>query len=458
MSTFDGLSVALSGLYAQRRGLDVTGQNIANANTDGYTRQRVTLESVGAPAVPAMWSTWTGAGGGVQVSGIDRLSDAFLETRVRDGHATLKDLTAGRDVLAQIEQLFPEPGTQGLQAHLSDLWAAFGDVANQPADLSARSQLLQRASIVTDWLNQTSAQLVTQGQSATTDLGVMTQEVNTTAAQIADLNGAIAQGSAAGASVNELADKRDQLSLKLAELVGATSRTDDQGQVTVSVSGSPIVSGTHAEAVQLAVSAGTVTLQWARDGSTVALSSGQMHGLVDAVNTTIPAWSARLDAFAADLANQVNTVHQAGYDLNGNAGGAIFSGTTAASIHVAITDPALVAASSVPPSGGVVSLDSGNADALAAVGARTTSPDATYRQLVSDLGIASQTASQRTDTQTAITTNLDSAHESQSGVSIDEEMTNLLSYQRAYEAASRVITAVDSTLDTLVNRTGLVGR
>lgn len=453
MSTFDGLSVALSGLYAQRRGLDVTGQNIANANTDGYSRQRVTLESVGAPAVPAMFSTWNGAGGGVQVSGVDRVRDAFLDARAQVGHGQLQDLTAGRDVLGQIEQLFPEPGDQGLQAQLSNLWAGFGDVANQPSDLSARSQLLQRASTVTGWLNQTSAQLTSQSQSITSNLGVLVAQVNTTASQLADLNRAIVQGTQAGTSVNELADQRDQLAMKLSELVGATTRTDASGAMTVSVGGSPLVAGTSAQTLQLGTSAGTVSVQWARDGSPLAITSGQVHGLVDAVNTVIPGWMSRLDAFAADLANQVNTVHAGGYDLNGNPGGAFFTGTTAATIKVAITDPALVAASSVAPTNGTPSLDAGNAQALAAIGESTTSPDATYRQLVSDLGIASQTAKQRTSTQGAVVTNLDAARESVSGVSLDEEMTNMMSYQRAYEAASRVITAIDSTLDTLINHT-----
>ena len=87
MSTFSGLSGALSSLYAQRRGLDVTGQNIANANTEGYSRQRVDMQSIGAPAGPSVFSTWNGAGSGVTVSNVTRLHDDFLEARARNEHA-----------------------------------------------------------------------------------------------------------------------------------------------------------------------------------------------------------------------------------------------------------------------------------------------------------------------------------------------------------------------------------
>ncbi|MFA7323869.1 MAG: flagellar hook-associated protein FlgK [Candidatus Nanopelagicales bacterium] len=458
MGSFDGLSVALSALYAQRRGLDVTGQNIANANTEGYSRQRVTLESVGAPNTPAIFAQSTVAGGGVQATGIERLRDAFLETRAQIGHAQLSELSAKTNVVTQIEQLFPEPSDRGLQAHLSDFWASLHDVANQPDSLSARAQLLQRATIVSDWLNQASASLSAQSSSATTDLSTLVLQANDAASRLAELNQGILQGSQAGLPINELQDQRDKLAMTLAESVGGTTLTDPDGTVGVYIGGSAVVRGNRAEALQLATSAGTVQLQWARDNSPVAVSGGKANALLDAVNTVIPSWSAQLDGVAAALASQVNAVHVNGYDLNGIQGVAFFSGASAASIKVVITDPKLIAASLIAPSGGNISLDGGNADALAILGDASTSPDAIYNQMIVSLGISSQSASGRLNTQNAIVSNIDGARASDSGVSLDEEMTQLLTYQRAYEAASRVLTAVDSALDTLVNRTGLVGR
>jgi flagellar hook-associated protein 1 FlgK len=155
---------------------------------------------------------------------------------------------------------------------------------------------------------------------------------------------------------------------------------------------------------------------------------------------------------------QVNALHSSGYDLDGAAGGAFFTGSTAATISVAVTDPRAVAASSVPPSAGDASLDSSVADALGGLGARGAGPDAVFRSLVNELGIASATLTDRLSTQSSIATNADNARMSVSGVSVDEELTSILTNQRSYEAAGRLMTAVDSMLDTLINRTGLVGR
>jgi flagellar hook-associated protein 1 FlgK len=254
-------------------------------------------------------------------------------------------------------------------------------------------------------------------------------------------------------------DQRDQLAMTLAESLGGVTRTDPDGTVGVYVGGSALVRSNRAEALRVATSAGAVQVQWARDGSAVDVSSGTAHAILDAVDVTLPQWSARLDAVANALTTQLNAVHTAGYDLTGAAGLPLLTGTTAATISVALSDPASVAASLVAPVAGVASLDAGNADALAAIGAATSgSPDHTYQLLIVDLGVSSQNLALRTSTQQAIVTNTDGARDSQSGVSLDEEMTNLLSFQRAYEAASRVVNAVDSMLDTLVNRTGLVGR
>ena len=458
MGSFDGLSVALSSLYAQRRGLDVTGQNIANANTERYSRQRVALESVGAPGVPALWSQSTNSGSGVHVASIQRLRDAFLESRTQIGHAQLADLKAAHDVMAQIEQLFPEPGDQGLQSHLSDLWNGFHAVANQPSSIPARSQLLQRASIVTDWLNQTAASLTSIGTARTTDLGALVHQANDAAERLANLNQAILQGAQAGLPVNELQDQRDQLAMKLAELVGGTTLADPDGTIGVYLSGSALVRGNRAESMQLASIAGTVQLQWSRDSSAVQVTGGKAHALLEAVNTVLPAGMAELDAVASTLSTKINTLHASGYDLSGAAGGPMLTGSTATTIAVAITDPNRIAASQVPPEAGIPSLDAGNAIALAGIGQLVDSPDSVYQRVIVNLGISSQSMASRVDTQSAIVTNLDAARESDSGVSLDEEMTNLLAFQRAYEAASRVLNAIDSALDTLINRTGLVGR
>jgi flagellar hook-associated protein 1 FlgK len=214
MSSFEGLSVALSSLYAQRRGLDVTGQNIANANTDGYSRQRLDLTAVGAPAIPAIFSTWQGAGSGVTVADVTRMRDAFLEARGGDEHSKLSQFTSASQTLNQVQQLIPEPGTNGLQSMLSDLWSGFSDLANRPGDSAARTQLIQRAGAVSDWLNQTHTALASQWSAMHDQISTLTSEVNSATHGIAELNQAIQQANLSKLPANELADQRDVLAMK----------------------------------------------------------------------------------------------------------------------------------------------------------------------------------------------------------------------------------------------------
>lgn len=456
MATFDGLSVALSGLTAQRRLLDVAGQNVANANTEGYSRQRVLLTSVGGPTVPGIWSG-SAFTGGVRADGVDRLRDALLEVRGQQAHSVLQDLSATSTVLGQVEQLFPEPSDDGLSAQLSSLWSAFHDLANQPGDLGTRSALLQRAGAVADWLGGAAAELSTLSDATTSQARGLVDEVNGLARQVAGLNDAIARGSDAGLPVNELSDQRDLLALQLADLVGGVSTAAPDGSLRISVGGAALVEGATARPLALAGAGTGLGLVWP-DGTAAQPSGGELRGMVDAVRTAIPAWTARLDTVAAQLATQVNGLHTTGFDLDGLAGGAFFTGTTAATLRVALTDPRRVAASGVAPGPGGPSLDTGVANALAGIGASATGPDAVYTSLVTDLGLTVQGLQRRVGTQETVTTGIDRARESHSGVDIDEEMASIVVFQRAYEASSRVLTSVDQALDTLINRTGLVGR
>jgi flagellar hook-associated protein 1 FlgK len=188
-------------------------------------------------------------------------------------------------------------------------------------------------------------------------------------------------------------------------------------------------------------------------GTPAGTAGGVAQGLVDALTTTIPSFVSQLDAVAASLASTVNAAHQAGFDLSGAAGTQFFSGTTAATIAVAITDPSKIAASGVP--GG--NLDASTALALSAMGSASGGADSTYKDLIGTLASQVQRSTQTAAVQAAVTTSVDAQAQSVGGVSFDEETTNMLTYQRAYQASSRVLTTVDDMLDTLINRTGRAG-
>jgi flagellar hook-associated protein 1 FlgK len=467
VTTFSGLSTALSGLQAARRGLDVTGQNIANANTDGYTRQRVQQQSVGAPEVPALWSVYEGAGGGVDVTGIVRLSDEFLTARARGEADTLAQLTGRQQAMVGVESVFGEPGDTGIASQLSDLWSAWHDVANRPGDLAARAQLLSRTSTAADGLRAAHLKLDAQWSATREQLAVSIESVNTTAANVAELNQAILRSTLAGVPVNELRDQRDQLIDRLAQATGAVARAGENGTVDVYLGGIALVRGERAETLSVAGAASMTDLRsgnspapsvtWTSTGAPVTLG-GEAGARVESLGVTIPGYADALDTVAVALRDTVNAAHTAGYDLDGNAGTAMFSATaTAKDIAGLISDPRKLAASGQAPSP-TPSLDGANASALAEIGRGAGSPDAVYRQLVVNVGAAAETANRRLEIQTAVSAQAASAREAAAGVNVDEEMVNQLSYQRAYEAAARVITSIDEALDVLINRTGLVGR
>jgi flagellar hook-associated protein 1 FlgK len=182
-------------------------------------------------------------------------------------------------------------------------------------------------------------------------------------------------------------------------------------------------------------------------------AGGTMGGMVDTMTAIIPAMSDALDAVARNLADSVNAVHQTGYSADGSTGLEFFTGTTAGTIKVAITDPQQVAVSGLTGA-----LDNSIADAIADIGDKVTGPDRQYQSMIGQLGVTAQATTRRAEIQANVTEQVDASRESQSGVNLDEEMANLLRYQRGYEAASRVLTTIDSMLDQLINRTGLVGR
>jgi flagellar hook-associated protein 1 FlgK len=457
------LTTALSALYAQRRGLDVTGHNIANANTEGYSRQRVDLVANGGPMAAAIYSRWNGVGQGVDVAGVERLRDAFLELRSAQEHGVLGELSTSQQLLARIELSFGEPSDLGLAAQFNDYYASWGDVANNPTDMAARRALLESAQTLTSNIRNAAQTMDTLRSDLVGQATAQLDAVNNAAASIADLNKNILDNTNAGLSPVDLMDQRDLLVAKLSEMVGVSVKSVEGGVVDVFVGGTAIVRGATAESLTLTDTAGPprmAGITWAKDGYPATVSGGSISALINGANYTIDGdngYLAKLDAMAVSLRDTVNNVHVGGKDLYENAGVDFFTGNGALDIQVSadlLADPRLLAASSA--GGGYA--DNTNALALSALAGDADGPDQLYRAMIVELGVEAQAVNRRVGIQTAVTAQVDDARDAQAGVNLDEEMTNMLSYQRAYEAAARFMTAIDQMLDTLVNSTGLVGR
>lgn len=457
-STFSGISTALSSLRAQRQGLDVAGQNIANVNTAGYSRQRTEMTSVeGVSNVPTIWAKQDPVGTGVNVGDVSRIRDELLEARVRNEHGRNEYLSGQQEVFDSIQTVFKEPSDTGLQERMSTFWSDWQDLSNTPGDSAVRTKVLQQGGAVSTAINEAHTQLSAIWKSARSAATSQVNEINTAAAEVASLNKGIMQAKIGGLPANELADRRDTLVQKLADLAGATAKVRETGAVDVSLFGSTLVSGTASRT--LTVTGGStmeeqatnpVALAFAENGQPAVVQSGQLGSSLESMNGVVPKYAKSLDEVAAKLATTVNGIHTGGFDRNGDAGGPFFNGTDASSISIAITDPDKIAASGSADG----RLDGGNADALGDVATSGTGPDVSYRQLVADLGVTAKSATLKAETQSTITADLDSNHQSTSGVSLDEEMSNLLQYQRAYEAAAKLMSTIDQTLNTLINNTG----
>jgi flagellar hook-associated protein 1 len=446
--TFSSLSTALSALHYNRIAMDVHGGNVANVGTEGYARRRVVGESVGAPSVPAIWSRYDGAGTGVRVGSLDRMVDPLLDARARAEHGEQLLLDGRAGAVLRLESGIGEPGADGVAAALSSYWTAWHDVANNPGDDAPRSQLLARANALTSALGSQARLVGTEWSDQRVRLDAVKTEINTIATDLAKLNETIRVAKATDSEVHTLEDRRDQMTMRLAELAGATSTVADDGTVQVRLGGAVLVSGNTAAAFDVGGAStlgDPVTLSVG--GTAVTVSSGSVAAATSLMDRTLPDYVRRLDEFAAALADSVNTRHSQGFDLTGAAGGAFFTGTTAATLTVGISDPDRVAASSVQGT-----LGSANADAIAGL----SSVDEGYRRLVTDFGAEVASARRVADNQRVLTDQVDGAREALSGIDLDEEMVQMLAHQHAYEAAARVLTTLDSVLDTLINRTGLV--
>lgn len=496
-SSFGGINTALTSLYAQRRGLDVTGQNIANANTEGYTRQRVEMQSQVGSLSAAMYAKTDGLGTGVGVSAVQRLRDEYLENRGRAEHSANAYLTGTNAAYKSIEDVFAEPSDTALAAQMRDMWGSWNDVANNPQLSAPRSALIQQSSTVADQMNAAQDALSRQWSQNRNQMTAYVDEVNGTADSIAQLNDSIIKANASDLTVNELEDRRDLLAMKLAELTGATTAKRENGGMDVFIGGSTLVSGTFVrevdcvgverlvdqldvtDPVKLAdpsfVPAGSeVKLVWKDDPNpadsdkTAIQASGTMGAAVDTMTKMIPGLSRDLTSIENNMIDNVNTLHRAGHGIGvppvdpddpsdlgipGVTGRDFFSRAEDGSVIVLIDNPDHVAISATTGT-----LDNSVAESIADVGDLGDGPDRVYQSMIGRLGVSSQGVARRAEIQSVVTEQVDAAREGQAGVNLDEEMTNLLTYQRGYEAASRVLTTIDSMLDQLINRTGLVGR
>lgn len=468
MPSFSSLQSAASALSAARAGMDITGQNIASAGTPGYTRQRTDQVSVAGPGQVGLWPSGLGIGAGVSVEQIARLGDDVLDARVRDALSSSGFWSTRASAAGHAEAVMAEPTENGLAAILDQFWAGWSDLANTP-DGAAAQVVLTNADVLVGQIAAGYGTIAGQWSDLRGQVDRQVADINAAAGRLAELNGQIRGVLQSGGNANELIDQRNLLAQQLSTAVGSTARLEQDGTLTVRVDGNALVSGADSRQLTAAgprdiADGGRVTVAWAdRPGVIVPVTGGALGGTISALapagegGALAQVAKAYNDA-ATGLAAAVNTIHQSGATSSGAPGGDFFSldpsGPAALGLRVVPTGLADLALAAP----GAGALDTTVADRIGALGASVAGPSAQWAAFVTGFGVTVAGDIRRANIADTGAIAAVSAQQSTASVDTDEETINLLTYQTAYQAAARVLTAVDEALDVLINSTGLVGR
>lgn len=455
---FSPLEIGRRALRASQLGIAVTGQNIANVNTPGYTRQTIHLS-----ATPNDSANLGLVGPGVTIEGVKGARDQFTEARLQNEYGTSGRLAAERDAIYPVDSVLNPANGGGIQKALNDFFGAFRDLEASPTSQPVRSVVSETGKVLANTFRATRAQLSSIREDADRALRSTVEEANQLAEKVAELNGRIGSAEGQNQNASELRDQRAEALNKLAELTGARSYENTDGLVTVTLAdGRALVSGDKATPLTTVSSApnGLATIEL--DGQPAAVTDGKLRGLQNAIDS-IGQYLTSLDDLAASVADRVNTLHTSGTDLNGNAGTAFFvpaTGTTinAANLDVAAalkSDPRLVVSAASGAGTGDASVARGIANLLSdpasVAGTRSGSFTDIFASIVRDAGTVVRNADDALLTQQAILQQTQAQRDSVAGVSLDEEAVNLLQYQRSYEAAARFLKIADELTQTILS-------
>ena len=452
------LSTAVSALMASQMGVDTASHNIANVATVGYSRQGMRLAALPARVVgdgvprPGM---------GVEILNVDRIRDLFIDFQYRTQSQASGRFLAQAESLRRAEMALAEPGEAGLRAALNQYFNSWRDISNMPDSGPARIAVVQAGRTLALTARHIYDSFVSLRDEANARVVQDIGEINSLTVEIADLNRQILRYSQTDENVGDLRDRRDLALDQLAGLIDIHYLEVGSGGIDVSIGGRSLVTGDRAHAIYGDANPpfNYVTLKFVADDAAVTVNDGEVRGLLDQRNTDLPTRINDLNALIGQIVTDVNTAHAAGFGLDGVDGRNFFSGADASDIAVdaaLLANPnilaAAVAAAGVPGDGGNAAVISDLQYARVLSGA-TATYDEFYENFVSALGVATRDANARANSQDLVLAHLEQARQSTAGVNLDEEMVGLMQYQRAYEAAARLIRVADKMLDTLINRT-----
>lgn len=467
LGLFGTLNLASRAMQAQMTGVEVSGQNLANVNTTGYTRQTVQLATS-----PDITSATGQEGTGVQVVSIQQAVNTFLNSQIQNQAGTsgywggqqtalqgaqndLNEFLNGTSSTSSSSSTGSDSST-GLASQLNGLFSAFSALATSPTSSAEQQAVITQAQNLATTFNQVSKQLSGLKTSLNSSISSDVDSANKLLTDIATLNKQISAAQSSGGTANDLLDEREHDLENLAQLTGITTSTETNGSVDVAIGGQNLVTGFKvADTLQTYdAGGGQILVQTATGGTPLTLTGGSIQGTIDARDGALATMSSSINTLASTLITQVNTIHNAGYSATGTTGANFFNGTDASTITVNPTlanNPGLIQTSGSATASG----DNSVILQLAQLGSTTQSAlngqtfNDNYDATVAALGDSLQTANNQVTAQSTVSQMLQTQRNSTSGVSVDTEMTNLITFQRAYEASARLV----STLDTMLGDT-----
>ncbi len=501
-STFHGLQVAKRGMDAQQAALYTIGHNVSNANTPGYTRQRVSLETF--PAYPAPGMNQPGTAGqigmGVEANTVERIRDAFLDTQYRDETIKVGYWGARAGALEKMEEIMNEPTEDGLSAVFNQFFEAIQDVASHPSEAGARSVMIERAEAVGDTFSYLSTSLKTIQGDLQNERNVAVTQVNSLLEQMNNVNQQIKNVEPNGYLPNDLYDERDRLLDELSKFMPVSLEyTKSSGNASAQSEG--VVT------VQLQTSRGPITLLDGQNHQVNAISlttnqdsyvteihigdqswnpelfpQGKLKGVIEAsgfINNSsnktgvYASMIDHLDEMAYEFVNWFNDVHQQGVTLDGETNITFFNDVSqkeGAAAAIVIADKIKRNTNSIAAASGVVGSDrqgdGQNAQLLSQFrqkvlinsGNQDVSLDGFYQSIIGQMSVDAQQANRLKSNSETLQGAVEQRRQSTSAVSLDEEMTNMIQFQHAYNASARMVTMIDEMLDKIVNGLGTGGR
>jgi len=456
-SPFHGIDLTSNALRSFQRALDVTGHNIANVNTPGYTRQTVQFADT-EPSLFYQGGVYS-LGNGVRISSIDRIRDNFLAQRSLGAASDTGKFSTMANSMSNIQTLFAEPGGSGISDAMDKFFGAWSSLSADPTEPSAKMQVQQAGSTLASRVQNTYMSLKDQLQNTSDTITSTLKQVSDLSKQIADLNGQIRQKQAEGATPNDLMDQRDQALQTLGGIVNVTTYPQTDGSVNVFMGNLTLVDSAGAVATPMTYN--TATNQISDSTGTYDVGSGSLRGLFESAEQ-IKTYQGNLDTLANTLRTTVNSIHMTGTNSLGNTGVKFFNDVTPPATQTGAIDFALDPAVAANPQAIATSATgaAGDGGLALSISQLQDQPNAAlgnvtfaryFANVVSDVGSQTNYWQNQSTTQQAVTDQINQQIQSVSGVSLDDEMSNMLKFQRSYQAAAKALSIFDQVTQDLIN-------